>query len=120
MLPRSHAHFLSPERKSRRQNEGPPKAVDRPDRRGRFRRLAVARETSNVCVHPEKERGTDEISLSDIEGLSAEIENLGNLGREHLDHAWRDLFESDRLRRFCGDAIARCSAATQTRPEYYA
>ena len=24
--------------------------------------------------------------LSDIEGLSAEIENLGNLGREELDH----------------------------------
>jgi hypothetical protein len=58
-------------------------------------------------------------SLSDIEGLSAQIENLGNLGREQLDQAWRDLFESGRPRRVCGDAVACCSAATQTRPEYY-
>ena len=31
-------------------------------------------------------------SLSDIEGLSLQIENLGNLGPEQLDQAWRDLF----------------------------
>ena len=45
--------------------------------------------------------------LSDIEGLSAEIENLGNLGRERLDQAWRDLFESDRPRRVCGDLLIK-------------
>jgi hypothetical protein len=38
------------------------------------RGLAVARETSNVCVHPEKERERMKCSLSNIEGLSAEIE----------------------------------------------
>jgi hypothetical protein len=38
--------------------------------------LAVTRETSNVCVHPEKERERMECSLLNIEGLSAEIENL--------------------------------------------
>jgi len=41
-------------------------------------------------------------SLSDIEGLSAEIENLGNLGPEQLDQTWRDLFGSGRPRRVCG------------------
>jgi hypothetical protein len=46
-------------------------------------------------------------SLSDIEGLSAQIENLGNLGREQLDQAWRDLFESDRPRRVCGDLLIK-------------
>jgi hypothetical protein len=46
-------------------------------------------------------------SLSNIEGLSAQIENLGNLGREHLDQAWRDLFESDRPRRVCGDLLIK-------------
>jgi hypothetical protein len=46
-------------------------------------------------------------SLSDIEGLSAQIENLGNLGREHLDQAWRDLFEADRPRRVCGDLLIK-------------
>ena len=46
-------------------------------------------------------------SLSDIEGLSAQIENLGNLGREQLDQAWRDLFESDRPRRVCGDFLIK-------------
>src|SRR5260370_42445171 len=46
-------------------------------------------------------------SLSDIEGLSAEIENLGNLGREQLDQAWRDLFESGRPRRVCGDLLIK-------------
>jgi hypothetical protein len=33
-------------------------------------------------------------SLSKIEGLSAEIENLKTLGPEQLDQTWRDLFES--------------------------
>ena len=46
-------------------------------------------------------------SLSDIEGLSAQIENLGNLGREQLDQAWRDLFESGRPRRVCGDLLIK-------------
>ena len=46
-------------------------------------------------------------SLSDIEGLSAEIENLGNLGREQLDQAWRDLFESGRPGRVCGDLLIK-------------
>ena len=45
--------------------------------------------------------------LSDIEGLSAQIENLGNLGHEQLDQAWRDLFESDRPRRVCGDLLIK-------------
>ena len=45
--------------------------------------------------------------LSDIEGLSAQIENLGNLGREQLDQAWRDLFEADRPRRVCGDLLIK-------------
>jgi hypothetical protein len=49
------------------------------------RGLAVARETSDVCVHPEKERERMKCLLSGIESLSAEIENLGNLGRERLD-----------------------------------
>jgi hypothetical protein len=46
-------------------------------------------------------------SLFDIESLSAEIENLGNLGREQLDQAWRDLFGSDRPRRVCGDLLIK-------------
>ena len=46
-------------------------------------------------------------SLSNIEGLSAQIENLGNLGRERLDQAWRDLFEADRPRRVCGDLLIK-------------
>ena len=37
--------------------------------------------------------------LSDIEGLSAQIENLGNLGREQLDQAWRDLYGVEPPRR---------------------
>jgi Protein of unknown function (DUF2924) len=44
-------------------------------------------------------------SLSNIEGLSAQIENLGNLGPDQLDQACRDLFESDRPRRVCGDLL---------------
>jgi hypothetical protein len=46
-------------------------------------------------------------SLSDIESLSAEIENLGTVGPEQLDQAWRDLFESDRPRRVCGDLLIK-------------
>jgi hypothetical protein len=34
-------------------------------------------------------------SLSDIEGLSAQIENLRSRGPEQLNQAWRDLFESE-------------------------
>ena len=46
-------------------------------------------------------------SLSDIERLAAEIENLGNLGSEELDQAWRDLFGSGRPRRVCGDLLIK-------------
>ena len=46
-------------------------------------------------------------SLFDIESLSAEIENLGNLGLEQLDQAWCDLFEADRPRRVCGDLLIK-------------
>ena len=45
--------------------------------------------------------------LSDIEGLSAQIENLENLGHEQLDQAWRDLFESGRPRRVCGNLLIK-------------
>ena len=41
-------------------------------------------------------------SLSEIEGLSAEIENLRTFGPEELDQTWRDLFGSDRPPRVCG------------------
>src|ERR1700739_440450 len=44
-------------------------------------------------------------SLSDIEGLSAEIENLRTLDPEELDQTWRDLFGSDRPPRGCGDLL---------------
>jgi len=44
-------------------------------------------------------------SLSNIEGLSAQIENLRSLGPEQLNQAWRDLFESARPRRVCGDLL---------------
>jgi hypothetical protein len=33
-------------------------------------------------------------SLSDLEGLSAEIENQRTLGPEELNQSWRDLFGS--------------------------
>ena len=46
-------------------------------------------------------------SLSNIESLSVEIENLGNLGPEQLNQAWRDLFESGRPRRVCGDLLIK-------------
>ena len=75
----------------------------------------MARETSNVCVHPEKERERMKCSLSNIESLSAEIENLGNLGREQLDQAWRDLFGSDRPRRVCGDLLIKAVPTQNTK-----
>jgi hypothetical protein len=46
-------------------------------------------------------------SLADIEGLSAQIENLRNLGPEGLDQSWRALFGSDRPRRVCGDLLIK-------------
>ena len=46
-------------------------------------------------------------SLADIEGLSAEVENLGTLGPEELDQTWRDLFGSGRPRRVCGDLLIK-------------
>ena len=48
--------------------------------------------------------------LADGEGLSAQIENLGNLGSEEMDRTWRDLFGSDRPRRVCGDLLIRALA----------
>ena len=46
-------------------------------------------------------------SLADSEGLSAEIENLGNLGPEELGQTWRALFGSERPRRVCGDLLIK-------------
>jgi len=46
-------------------------------------------------------------SLADIEGLSAEVENLGTLGPEELDQTWRNLFGADRPRRVCGDLLIK-------------
>jgi hypothetical protein len=46
-------------------------------------------------------------SLADDKSLSARIENLGNLGREELDQAWRDLFGSDRPSRVCGGLLIK-------------
>ena len=46
-------------------------------------------------------------SLLNIEGLSAEIENLTTLGPEELDQTWRDLFGSGRPRRVCGDLLIK-------------
>jgi Protein of unknown function (DUF2924) len=46
-------------------------------------------------------------SLSDTDGLSAEIENLRTFGPEELDQTWRDLFGSDRPRRVCGDLLIK-------------
>src|SRR5713101_7342909 len=43
--------------------------------------------------------------LADSKGLSAQIENLGNLGPEELDQTWRALFGSERPRRVCGDLL---------------
>ncbi len=49
-------------------------------------------------------------SLADDKSLSARIENLGNLGREQLDQAWGELFESDRPRRVCGGLLIKALA----------
>src|SRR5260370_20732815 len=76
-------------------------------RRWRFLGLAVGRETSNVCVQPEKERDRMKCSLADIEGLSAQVENLRILGPEELDQTWRALFGSERPRRVCGDLLIK-------------
>ena len=46
-------------------------------------------------------------SLSNIEGLSAQIENLGTLGPEELDQTWCALFGSERPRRVCGDLLIK-------------
>ncbi len=46
-------------------------------------------------------------SLADIEGLSAQIGNLGNLGPEELDQTWRALFGSERPRRVYGDLLIK-------------
>jgi Protein of unknown function (DUF2924) len=46
-------------------------------------------------------------SLSNIEGLSAEIENLRTLDPEELDQTWRDLFGSGRPSRVCGDLLIK-------------
>src|SRR6202011_5743656 len=71
------------------------------------RGLAVACETSNVCVHPEKERERIKCSLSNIESLPGQIENLRTLGPEELDQTWRDLFGSSRPRRVCGALLIK-------------
>jgi Protein of unknown function (DUF2924) len=73
----------------------------------RFLGLAVGRETSDVCVHPEKERERMKCSLADIEDLSAQIGNLGNLDPEELDQTWRAMFGSERPRRVCGDLLIK-------------
>jgi hypothetical protein len=46
-------------------------------------------------------------SLADIEGLSAQIENLRTLAPEELDQSWRALFGIDRPRRMCGDLLIK-------------
>jgi hypothetical protein len=46
-------------------------------------------------------------SLADIEGLSAQVENLRILGPEELDQTWRALFGSERPRRVCGDLLIK-------------
>src|SRR6266478_6362911 len=75
--------------------------------RWRFLGLAVARETSNVCVHPEKEPEWMRCSPSHIEGLSVEIENLHTLRPEGLDQIWRARFGSERPRRVYGDLLIK-------------
>ena len=81
--------------------------VSRTAPKWRFLGLAVGRETSNVCVQPEKERERMKCSLADIEGLSAQIGNLGNLGPEELDQTWRALFGSERPRRVRGNLLIK-------------
>ena len=73
----------------------------------RFVGLAVGRETSHVCVHPEKERDRMKCSLADSERLSTKVENLRILGPEELDQTWRALFGSERPRRVCGDLLIK-------------
>jgi hypothetical protein len=46
-------------------------------------------------------------SLADIEGLSAQIGNLGNLGPEELDQTWRAMFGSERPRRVYGNLLIK-------------
>src|SRR6201984_3573542 len=61
-----------------------------------------------MCVSTRRRSGERmKCSLSDIEGLSAEIENLRTFGPEELDQTWRDLFGSDRPRRVCGDLLIK-------------
>src|SRR5258708_13082810 len=61
-----------------------------------------------MCVSTRRRSGKRmKCSLSDMEGLAAQIENLGTLGREQLAEAWRDLFESGRPRRVCGDLLIK-------------
>jgi hypothetical protein len=45
-------------------------------------------------------------SLADIEGVSAQVENLCTLGPEVLDQTWRALFGSERPRRVYGDLLS--------------
>jgi len=56
-------------------------------------------------------------SLSDIEGLSAQIQILGNLTPEELDQTRHDLFGSDRPRGVCGDLLIKALGyRLQTKP----
>jgi Protein of unknown function (DUF2924) len=116
MLPRFHVHFLPPERNTRGQTMFAEDELSRIRAstvkvswtpQGSFLGLAVAGETSNVCVRPEKERERMKCSLADNGGLSAQIENLENLGPEELDQTWRALFGCNRPRRVCGDLLIK-------------
>jgi hypothetical protein len=49
-------------------------------------------------------------SLSNIEDLSAQIENLRTLGSEELDQTWRDLFAAERPPRVCGELLIKALA----------
>jgi hypothetical protein len=61
-----------------------------------------------MCVStPEKERERMKCSLANIEGLSAEVGNLENLGPEVLNQTWRALFGSERPRRVCGNLLIK-------------
>src|SRR5260370_987841 len=53
------------------------------------------------------ERERMKCSLSNIESLSAQIENLRTLGPEKLDQSWRELFGPGRPRRVCGDLLIK-------------
>ncbi len=107
MLSRIDAHFPSTERKPSSPRSSTSRSAG-PIKGGTSRGLAVARETSNVCVHPEKERETDEMLFIGHRGpLGANRKSRGNLRREQLDQAWRDLFGSGRPRRVCGDLLIK-------------